>query len=125
MKSIILLNSNENTSVVEEEEKTRFIRSILASFELPIDDYWDEEGKITIDNKIKLRSLLSTLNIQIIDNSDGEIQVFCDGTVIAKWNKCEYVLRRDLKERDPAKKLYLEMKTDHWSIFEDLEENAQ
>lgn len=117
MKSTILLNSNENTRQVEEEEKTRFVRQILETLGLPIDEIWDESGVLSIENKIKLRSILSTYNIQVIDDSDGELQIYCDGEVIGKWGKCEYKLKRDYQQKDPAKKLYLEMITDTWSIF--------
>jgi hypothetical protein len=124
MKSIILLNSNENTSLVEKEEQARFVRAILTeNFEIPlIADLWEADGSMTVENKIKLRTVLSTYNIQIIDDSDGGLQIYCDGKKVAQWNKCEYILKRDLKEKDPAKKLYLEMQINCWSTFDNQEE---
>jgi hypothetical protein len=122
MRATILLNSNENTDRIEDEEKTRFVRSILEMLELPIDDLWEENGDLSIESKIKFRSLLATYNIQIIDSIEGELQIYCDGETIGRWNKCEYVLKKDLKQKDPAKKLYLEMKTDCWSIFDNIEQ---
>jgi hypothetical protein len=124
MKSTVLLNTSENTKQIEEEEKTRFVRNILETMGLPIEEIWDEDNYLSIDNKIKLRSILTTYNIQIIDDSDGGLQIFCDGEVIGRWNKCEYILKKDLKQKDPSKKLYLEMKIANWSIFEDVENNA-
>lgn len=120
MKSTILLNSNENTRQVEEEEKTRFVRQILETLGLPIDEIWDESGVLSIENKIKLRSILSTYNIQVIDDSDGGLQLYCDGEIIGEWHKCEYKLKRDYQQKDPTKKLYLEMLIDNWSIFENM-----
>lgn len=121
MKSIILLSSNENTAAVETEEQNRFIRSILETLGLPIDELWDEAGVLSIGNKIKLRSILSAYSIQIIDTNDGEMQIYCEGTVIAKFHKPEYILKKDLKQIDPKKRLYLEMKIDNWSIFDAAE----
>lgn len=121
MKNVILLNSNENTKQVEEEEKTRFVRSILESIGLPIEDIWDEDGQLSVENKIKLRSILSSYSVQVIENYDGELQIFADHQLIGEWKKCEYVLKKDLSEIDPSKKLYLEMHVNYWSVFENTE----
>jgi hypothetical protein len=121
MKSVILLNSSENTHEVEEQEKTQFVRHILETMGLPIDKIWNEDNTLSIENKIKLRNILSTYNIQVIDDHDGSLQIYCDGEIIGRWDKCEYILKQDLKQKDPVKKLFLEMHTNHWSIFENME----
>src|SRR4051812_37270123 len=121
MKNVILLNSDENTKKVEEEEKTRFVRNILESVGLPIEGIWDEDEYLSIENKMKLRSILSTFDIQVIDNYDGELQIFADHQLIAEWKKSEYVLKKDLSQPDPRKKLYLEMHINYWSVFENTE----
>ena len=119
VKNTILLNASENTSLVEEEEKTRFIRSILEEFELPLEGIWEEDGSQTLESKLKLRSLLNTYGIQIVDDGDGGVHIYCDGIIIGKFGKPEYILKRDLQARDPKKKLFLEMKTSCWSILEE------
>lgn len=119
MRSILLLNSNENTRQVEDEEKTRFVRSILEIMQVPIDDFWIPDQPLSIENKIKLNSTLSTYNIQVIDDQDGGLKMYCDNEPIAEWKKCEYKLKRDLSQLDPRKQLFLEMKVDFWSIFEE------
>lgn len=119
MKSTLLLNSNANTRAIEEEEKTRFMRSILEIMGVPIDDFWAPEEILSIDERIKLRGILSAYNIQVIDDFDGGLQMYVDNQKIAEWKKCEYKLKRDLSELDPTKQLYLEMQVDFWSIFEE------
>jgi hypothetical protein len=121
MKGIILLNSNENTHLVEEEEKAKFIRALLEEIGLPLEGIWDEDGQLSIEGKIKLRSILSTYQIQIIDSMDGELQVYHEDKIIGEFKKCNYVLKKDLKEKDPRKKLYLEMHVEYSSIFEKTE----
>jgi hypothetical protein len=121
MKNVILLNSNENTKQVEEEEKTRFVRSVLESVGLPIDNIWDEDGQLSIENKIKLRGILSAYDVQVIDDYDGELRLYADHQLIGEWKKCEYVLKKDLTQVDPSKKLYLEMHVNYWSVFENTE----
>lgn len=118
MKGIILLNSNENTGQVEEEEKSRFVREILETLGLPIEKIWEDDNELTIEGKIKLRSILQTYSVQIIDSLDGELQIYHEDQVIGEWKKCQYVLKKDPNQRDPKKKLYLEMHIDNWSIFE-------
>jgi hypothetical protein len=118
MRSIILLNSNENTARVEEEEKTRFVRDVLSSIGLPIEELWEEDGSLSIENKSKLREVLSTYGVQVIDHYDGEIQIYMNSDLIGEWKKSEYILKKDLAELDPKKKLFLEMHTNCWSIFE-------
>ncbi len=119
MKSTLLLNSNENTRKVEDEEKSRFMRSILEIMGVPIDEFWIPDQSLSVEDKIKLRSILSTYNIQVIDDLDGSLQMYVDGQLIAEWKKCEYKLRRDLSQLDPTKQLYLEMQVNFWSIFEE------
>jgi hypothetical protein len=122
MRATILLNSNENTDQIEDEEKTRFVRSILEMLELPVDDLWEENGDLSIESKIKFRNILATYNIQIIDSTEGDLQIYCDGETIGRWGKPIYILKKDFKQKDPTKKLYLEMKTDCWSIFDNIEQ---
>jgi hypothetical protein len=121
MKSVILLNSNENTRQVEDEEKTRFVRSVLDSIGIPLENIWDDDGILSVENKIKLRSVLSVYNIKIIDDSDGGLRLYVDQDLVGEWKKCQYVLKKDLSEIDPSKKLYLEMHVDYWSVFENTE----
>lgn len=123
MEGIILLNSNENTAKVEEEEKSRFFRSILEILGVPISDIWIEDKELTVENKIKLNSLLQSYSIKTVDSRDGELDIYVEDNLIARWNKCRYILKRDLLELDPRKKLYIEMHTDFWSIFEDNTNN--
>src|ERR1019366_6859116 len=118
MKRTILLNFNENTKEMENEERDNFVRGILETLGLPLENIWDEEGTLTTDNKIKLRSILTNYNIQIIE-SGGEIKVYCDNQVIGDWRKPTYILKRDNNQLHPKKKLFLEMHIDCNSIFEE------
>lgn len=123
MESVILLNSNENTRLVEDEEKSRFARSILESFglEKEIEDIWDEHGQLTQESKKKLRQLLSFHNIEIIGPPGGDLQIYHENTLIGDWKKPTYVLKKDPTQKDPLKRLYLEMKISYWSILENTE----
>lgn len=121
MKGTLLLNHNENTRQVEEEEKSRFLYSLLEQMGVPVNEFWGGETVLTVPQRIKLRNILSTYNIQIIDDLDGHMQVYVENELVGEWNKSTYKLKRDLRQLDPRKQLYLEMTVDYWSIFEQQE----
>lgn len=129
MKGTILLDYNENTHQVEEEEKARFLRGILVTcFEntdvsSQIEKIWESEGLLSAAQKVKLRGILATYGIQVIDDFDGHMQIYLENELIAEWYKCTYKLRRDLRVLDPRKRAYLEMEVNCWSVFDDKEES--
>jgi hypothetical protein len=125
MKGTILLNYDENTGQVEEEEKTRFVRSLLDQMGVPIQEFWTSDGPLAPQQKIKLRGILATYNIQVIDDLDGHLQMYVEGELIGEWHKCTYKLKRDLRQLDPRKQFYLEMEVNCWSLFEENETEQQ
>ncbi len=122
MKGIILLNYGDNTHQIEEEEKNRFIRNILEQMGTPVDSFWKDEMTLSVDQKIKLRALCLTYNIQIIDDLDGHVKIFVDKEMVASFSKSTYKLKRDYSQLDPRKQLYIEMTINCWSMFEEQEE---
>jgi hypothetical protein len=123
MEATILLDKNEDTRKVEEEEKSKFIRNILGEIGLPVDEFWvNPEKTLDVHEKIKLRQILNAYNIIIIDDLGGEMQIYVDNDLVAEWKKSSYKLKKDLRQINPNKRLYLEMKIDCWSIFEQEQE---
>lgn len=116
MQSTILLNSSENTKQVELEEQGRFVYSILSAFGVPVEDW--QGGELTTEQHIKLRKTLGEYRIEVINDLDGGVKLYCEGEMIGEFKKPRYVLRKDLKQVDPTKKLYLEMYMSTWSILE-------
>jgi hypothetical protein len=128
MKGTILLNYSDDTRQVEDEEKARFLRGILfASFEntdvaTQIETIWSSDGPLPASQKVKLRGILATYGIQVIDDLDGHMRIYLENELIAEWYKCTYKLKRDLRAIDPRKRIYLEMEVNCWSVFDDKEE---
>lgn len=132
MKGTILLSYNENTKQIEDEEKTRFLHSFLEQcFEsVPdvisqIQTIGNSNGILSASQKVKVRGVLATYGIQVIDDFDGHMQIYLDSELVAEWFKCTYKLKKDLREIDPRKRLYLEMAVNYWTIFEKQEEEQQ
>lgn len=123
MQQTILLNATENTRQVEREEQGHFVRSILSAFGVPIDDIWDSE-ELSTDQHIKLRKVLSTYKIEIIDDNDGGVKIHCwdketnKYQMIGEFKKPYYRLKQDPSQVNPNKKQYLEMSISTWSIFD-------
>ena len=122
MKATILLNHTENTKQVEEEEKMRFLRGILEQMGVPVQDFWTDDGPLSVDLRMKLRRLLVTYSIQVLDDLDGTMQIYVEGEKVAEWSKCLYKLKRDFGQLDRRKQLYLEMEVNCWSLFEESEQ---
>lgn len=119
MEQVILLNATENTRQVELEERERFVRAVLEAMELPLEGVWDENSVLSTEGKIKLRGILSAYKIEVIDNMGGEVKIYLEDQLVGEWKKCRYVLKKDLGQRDPRKRLYLEMHTQCSSVFDE------
>ena len=129
MKGTILLNYNEDTRRVEEEEKARFLRGVLELCFNDVEDVknqilsiWNVDGVLSAPQKVKMRGVLAIYGIQVIDDLDGHMQVYLENELIAEWFKCTYKLKRDLRAIDPRKRVYIEMEVNCWSVFDDKEE---
>jgi hypothetical protein len=125
MKGTILLNYTDNTRQVEDEEKLRFLRGVLEQMGVPIEDFWTTDGPLSINQRIRLRGVLASYGVQVIDDLDGHMQVYVEGELVAEWFKCTYKIKRDLRELDPRKQLYLEMSINCWSLFEESENQPE
>lgn len=125
MKGIILLNYDDNIQKVEDEEKTRFLKTLLEQMGVPIDNFWTSDAPLSVNQKIKLRGILATYSVQVIDDLDGLLQIYVEGEKVAEWQKPLYKLKRDLRQLDPKKQLYLEMEVNCWTIFENEEQQLQ
>lgn len=98
----------------------RFLRSLLELMGVPIDDFWstEEEVKLSVDQKIKLRDILTKYSIQVIDDNDGGMKIYVDKTLVGEFLKSTFKLKRNIEELDPKKQLYLEMTINYNSMFE-------
>lgn len=108
MKYKILLNVTEDTHQVEEEEKLKFLRVILETLEVPL-DFWDPEEPFSFEIKNKLQNEILNYNIEVLDQKGGELEIYKQKELIAKFYKPIYKIKTNLKEINPRKKLYLEM----------------
>jgi hypothetical protein len=118
-RSVYLDRGDEKT--VEEEERNLFIKNILEQIGVPLKDIWPDI-LLNVEEKIKLRGLLGELEIEIIEDGDRGYEIYCQDTKLAKWFKPKFIMRKDIKARTLAKKLYYEMIVNTWSVF-DQEEN--
>lgn len=120
-KEVILLNANADVRTIEQEERTRFLYNVITSMELPVNDFWQGELKLDTHQRIYLREILQSYGVQVIEELDGHMQVYVEEDLIAEWIPCKFVLKKDLRERNPKKKLYLEMEVNTWTVFDDDE----
>lgn len=90
---------------------------------IPISEVWQENTTLSINQKVQLRAMLKSFDVEILDDFNGHMQIYVANEKIGEWNKPLYVLKTDLRELDPKKRLYYEMHTDYSTIFEEPEQN--
>ena len=119
MKQTILVN-REDIRKVEAEEQYNFTMTVLDSLGIPLEECLPEGGfeEFTIEHKIKLRSLLDKFNVLVIDDRDGGIKIYVEEQLVAEWKKCVWNLKYDLSAIDPSKRIYVEMHTEWWTVFD-------
>ena len=117
MQYTILLNHNENVHKVEEEERLKFIRSVLEALEITqLNECWEpNKYELSVEERIAVRELLSKYGIKII--SDEEVEIYLDGELVGKFYKSLFKMKQD-KVGD-FNTLYLEMNVRNWTIFEE------
>jgi len=119
MKYNILLNKDDDTRQIEDEEKSKFVRHVLEQMGLPVDEFWDQVDRaLTTEEKIKLREILHAYNVIIIDSLSGHLQIYVENDLVGEWHKPYYKLKTDLRQINPYKRLYLEMTVECWNVFE-------
>lgn len=116
MQYTILISRNENVKEIETQEQSRFIKTILEALE--IDVKFNPDESFSIDDKIKMRKALSFYNITIIESFDGGLKIFVERDLIAEWKKPFYKMKQDNSQIDPKNRLYMEMKINFWTVFE-------
>lgn len=118
MNQSILCN-RQDIRQTKTEEQYNFIVYVLQNVGLPLEDVLPEEYKdFSVEHKIKLRELLFKFDITLVNDRDDGVMIYVDKTLIAKWKKPHVILRTDLSEIDPAKRMYAEIQTEWWSVFE-------
>jgi hypothetical protein len=47
------------------------------------------------------------------------MQIYVENELVAFWDKPTYILKKDLRQLDPRKQIYMEMQINCWTIFEE------
>jgi len=110
----------EDCRAIEDEERDTFLRGILDQLGVPLDDVWPDVS-LTVDQKVKLRTLLSKLELEIVQDGDRGYTIYHQDTKLAEWFKPRVLLREDKKARSFGKKLYYEMVIETWSMYDQQE----
>ena len=125
MKNTILIN-REDAKRAEAEEQYKFVKMNLEAMGLNLAEVLPEDyQQFTVEKKIKLRNILDTFKVVVLDDRNGGIKIFIydettkEKEIMAEWKKCRFDLRVDGAEPNPAKRIYMAMHIEWWSVFED------
>ena len=132
---LIRLADKDSLRHVEQEWQYEFIAYVLLNLGIPQDVLEgclpENVDDFTIEHKIELRKYLKKYFVTIVDDRDGGLKFYLEvqegdkkeHVLVAEWKKCRFNYRMDASQVDPAKKMYVEVVSDVWTIFEDLEED--
>ncbi len=117
-KSILV--DREDLKIVIEEERHNFIRNILLKMGIPVEDSLPEQLlNFSLDQKIKLRQILSKFQVSIEENVLTQtFEIYVDQDLVAWWKAPQIILRQDLTQSVITKQLYAEIILNFWSLFE-------
>jgi len=119
---LIRLANRDNYRQIEEEWRFEFVYFVLEKIGIPHDIltgcFPDEINDLGVEHKIELRKHMSRFDVSIVDDLDGGIKIYVEQQLVAEWKKCKFVLKEDLKEVNPSKRLYMELHGDVWTIFD-------
>lgn len=106
---------------VEEEEMNKFVKSFLLSMDLPnIEEIWPDICLKSAKEKLKLRSVLSKYEIEVISDGDRGVKIYLKDELIAEWFKPNVILKKELQAtKKPKDQYYYELKIKSSSIFEE------
>jgi len=125
------LAARDNFREVEEEWRWEFVFHVLTSIGIPeeeLEECVPEDGnflEIEPKHKISLRKHMKKRNVTIVDDHDGGIKIYVyvdeleEQIMVAEWKKCKFIYKKDIKEIDPNKRIYMEVQADIWTSFED------
>lgn len=111
--------NREDFRQVEEEERNNYLLKILENIGVPVEGLFENNS---IKNRIKLKELLSKYKVTVVLESSGDMDIYYESDLIAKWFKPRYILRQDHSEPDPSKKLFFEMILDYVSVWDETQE---
>ena len=129
----IRLTDRDNLRQTEKEWQYEFIVYVLSNLGVPqelLEGCFPENvDDFTVDHKIELRKHLKKYFITIVDDRGGGLKFYLEvqegdrteQVLVAEWKKCRFTYKIDPNEIIPAKKMYVEVIADIWTIFEDLE----
>ena len=125
MKQIIYID-RDDAKKVEAEERNRFVYGVLSAIGIPIEEIWDGDKELSVDEKIEFKKLLQKFNITILGADGRSLDIYVDKDLIASWKVPKFALRTDLSQINPAKKIFLEMTIEYENIFEEnVESNSE
>ena len=111
----------DSLKTVEEEEMNKFVKSFLLSMDLPnIEEIWPDICLKSANEKLKLRSVLSKYEIEVISDGDRGVKIYLKDELIAEWFKPNVILKKELQAtKKPKDQYYYELKIKSSSIFEE------
>ena len=115
----VILSDRSNCKQISNNIKLLWIKDILEQTGLNVSDCFPEgeDKEQTIEQKAVLRKLLKDNEISIIEEDESCV-IYIQKEVIGKFEKPQYILKKDLSILDKNKQLYVEIHLEYSSVFD-------
>jgi hypothetical protein len=123
MNKLSIYIDREDARKVEEEERDTFIKGVLTSIGIPLDDVWPGERLENVEQKIEFQKRMEEFELDILNDGDHGVKIYVGDELIAEWFRPQFVMHTDRRARRPSKRLFYEMTIRFWSMFEEGEED--
>jgi len=114
-------SNRDDYKEIVEEEKYNFIRAVMEEFSISLEELELDPIPTTLQRR-QLKEYLSKFKVYISYNGNESVEIYYHNgksdDLVAVWHKPYYVLRKDLNEKDPSKKVYYEIFISFDTIFE-------
>jgi len=115
---------NDNFKEVHDQLRFIWFRNLLIQTGMDLENCFpdsDDPHDQTIEQKLKLKNILSDNKIFIVDNNDDSLMIYIQDQLIGQWNKPRYDKREDLSQRGKRNKYYIGINLNYWSVFDEIE----
>ena len=100
--------------------------SVLSQMGVDFGDSIPEDGDpdgLTKFQQAKMRKILETNKIFILDNQDESLEIYVENELVGKWDRPHYTLKFDRSKINPKEKYYMEVDVFFGSVFDEEQED--
>jgi hypothetical protein len=120
MKEVIFADKDNYKSVAH-QLRFAWVKNILSQTGMDLTDCFpesDDPEDHTIEQRAKLKKILTNNNILIVDGNDDSLIIYIQEHIIAQWKKPLYDKREDFSKLNRKERFYIGINLEYESVFD-------